>query len=73
MFRHPALPPLFLLVFASLANAQPRRPNLLFIFADDWGRFASAYARLDGPGTPNDLVKTPHFDRLAREGTLVRQ
>lgn len=49
------------------------RPNILFIFADDWGRFASAYARLDGQGSPNDVVKTPNFDRIAREGTLVRQ
>lgn len=49
-----------------------KRPNILFAFADDWGRFASAYAKLDGPGTINDVIKTPNFDRLAREGVLVR-
>jgi len=56
-----------------VSAAGPKRPNLLFIFADDWGRFASAYGKLDGPGSPNDVVKTPNFDRIAREGTLVRQ
>jgi arylsulfatase A-like enzyme len=43
------------------------------VFADDWGRFASAYAKLDGPGTINDLVQTPHFDRIAQEGVLFRR
>ena len=52
--------------------AEPRRPNILFAFADDWGRHASAYARLDGPGTVNDLLRTPNFDRVAREGVLFR-
>jgi N-sulfoglucosamine sulfohydrolase len=48
------------------------RPNILFAFADDWGRHASAYARLDGAGSVNDLVRTPHIDRIAREGVLFR-
>ncbi|MDF7824601.1 sulfatase [Pontiellaceae bacterium B12227] len=46
------------------------RPNILFLFADDWGRHASIYAELDGPGTVNDVIQTPHFDKLAREGVL---
>lgn len=50
-----------------------RRPNILFAFADDWGRHASAYAAIDGPGTVNDVVRTPHFDRVAREGVLFRR
>ncbi len=45
------------------------RPNILFAFADDWGRYASAYAQLQ-PGGPSDLVATPHFDRVAAEGLL---
>jgi N-sulfoglucosamine sulfohydrolase len=49
------------------------RPNILFAFADDWGRHASAYAAIDGPGTVNDVVSTPHFDRVAREGVLFRR
>jgi N-sulfoglucosamine sulfohydrolase len=63
-----------LLATAGLASAAaaPARPNILFAFADDWGRHASAYARLDGPGTVNDLLHTPHFDRVASEGLLFR-
>ncbi len=53
--------------------ADTKRPNILFAFADDWGRFASAYAKADGPGTINDSIQTPHFDRLAREGVLFRR
>ena len=48
------------------------RPNILFAFADDWGRYASAYAKADGPGTINDVFETPNFDRVAREGVLFR-
>ena len=46
------------------------RPNIVFAFADDWGRYASAYRRIEGDGTPNALIGTPHFDRVAREGAL---
>lgn len=48
------------------------KPNILFLFADDWGRYASAYAKLDGPGGINDVIRTPNFDRIAREGVLFR-
>ena len=47
------------------------RPNVVFAFADDWGRYASAYAKLE-PGWPSDLVRTPVFDRIASEGVLFR-
>jgi len=40
----------------------PARPNLLFAIADDWGAHAGAY------GTK--WVRTPGFDRIAREGVL---
>lgn len=43
------------------------------MFADDWGRIASAYAEVDGPGTPADVVKTPNFDRVAERGALFRR
>ena len=46
-------------------------PNIVFIFADDWGRIASAYAELD-PGGPSDIVSTPNFDRVAKQGVLFR-
>ena len=44
--------------------------NILFAFADDWGRYASAYADFEGPGSINHLIRTPHFDRIASEGAL---
>lgn len=55
---------------ADSGSSQPaRRPNILFAFADDWGRYASIYAKLE-PGGPSDIIHTPHFDRIAREGAL---
>jgi arylsulfatase A-like enzyme len=59
--------PIFLLlallpVFAGAAESN--RPNILFAIADDWGLHAGAY------GTP--WVKTPAFDRVAREGLLFQ-
>jgi len=50
----------------------PSRPNILFVFADDWGRYASAYAKVDGRPTLNDVVRTPNVDRVAKEGVLFR-
>jgi arylsulfatase A-like enzyme len=63
----------FLAGLPSLVAAQQKRPNILFAFADDWGRYASAYAKVDGPGTITDVVRTPNFDRIAREGVLFRR
>ncbi len=48
------------------------RPNIVFAFADDWGRYASAYAQIE-PGGPGDIVRTPNFDQIAREGLLFTQ
>ncbi|MEP3482482.1 MAG: sulfatase [Fuerstiella sp.] len=45
------------------------RPNIVFAFADDWGRYASAYGELESGGL-NDLVKTPNFDAMAKQGVL---
>lgn len=45
--------------------ADAKRPNILFAIADDWGRHPGAY------GAP--WIKTPGFDRLAREGLLFNQ
>jgi N-sulfoglucosamine sulfohydrolase len=62
-----------LVVLQSSFAASPSRPNIVFAFADDWGRFASAYAKLDGAGGINDVLRTPNFDRVAREGVLFRK
>jgi N-sulfoglucosamine sulfohydrolase len=53
---------LIVLVFGSVTFGD-ERPNILFCLADDWGwPHANAY------GDP--VVKTPVFDRLAKEGLL---
>lgn len=57
--------------FTNAADAESKRPNILFAFADDWGRYASAYAKIE-PGGPSDIVSTPNFDRIASEGVLFR-
>ncbi|MEM9621537.1 MAG: sulfatase [Pseudomonadota bacterium] len=44
--------------------------NIVFAFADDWGRYASAYADHQPADGLNKLIDTPHFDRVAREGAL---
>mmetsp|Transcript_51541 Transcript_51541/g.130287 ORF Transcript_51541/g.130287 Transcript_51541/m.130287 type:complete len:544 (+) Transcript_51541:83-1714(+) len=46
------------------------RPNILFVFPEDWGRYASAYAEHDHARTLNKFVRTPNFDRVAAEGLL---
>src|SRR5216117_1110156 len=56
---------------AFAAGSAPRW-NILFVFADDWGRYASCYKGLDGRPTINDVVKTPNVDRVALEGVLFR-
>ena len=58
-----------LLLMSSPASADSSRPNILFAFADDWGRYASAYAAIE-KGGPSDIVSTPNFDRIAKEGVL---
>lgn len=65
---------LFAALVARLAASDNTAPrwNILFVFADDWGRYASGYAGLDGRPSLNDVVKTPNVDRIAREGTLFR-
>lgn len=45
----------------SFSQSTPRRPNILFILADDLG-----YGDLSCYGRPD--YQTPHLDRLAREG-----
>jgi N-acetylgalactosamine-6-sulfatase len=48
------------------AAAPAAAPNLVFIFADDWG-----WGDLGSHGHP--YLKTPHLDRLAAQGTDFRQ
>ncbi|MBN8421778.1 MAG: sulfatase-like hydrolase/transferase [Verrucomicrobia bacterium] len=53
-------------VFVNAAPADATRPNIVFIFADDWG-----WGDLSCHGHP--WVKTPNLDRLASEGTDFQQ
>lgn len=58
---------LLILTAATVAGAaSPPRPNIVFIFADDWG-----WGDLSSHGHP--WLMTPHLDRLAREGTDFQQ
>ena len=60
-----------LIALTALVNCTraAERPNILFFFADDWGRYASIYADADKPSL-NDVISTPNFDRVAREGVV---
>ena len=60
---------LILTAFWGIATGTPQtvpaRPNILVIIGDDWAYpHAGAYA--------DKVVKTPHFDRIAREGVRFR-
>ena len=50
------------LLFSCLVVSAKDRPNIVFIFADDWG-----WGDLGCHGHP--YLKTPNIDRLAEEGT----
>ena len=52
--------------------ADTNRLNILFCFADDWGRYASCYAGIDGGPSLNQIIQTPNVDRVAREGVMFR-
>jgi len=57
--------------YLALAQGVPeaptrRRPNIIFIFADDWG-----YGDLGIHGS--SFCKTPHLDRMAKEGIDFQQ
>ncbi len=59
----PLLSPLIFLALAALCSAaEPRKPNIIFILADDMGRGdVGCYGGTQAP--------TPNIDRLAQEGT----
>ena len=49
---------------------QSKRPNIVFLFADDWGRYSSAYRQFENGNTVNQIVNTPNFDKVAAEGAI---
>jgi len=60
------------LSLATLRAAEPARPNIVFCFADDWGRYASIYTNVEARPSINQVLKTPVIDRIAREGVLFK-
>ena len=60
------------LCLASQVAADEQRPNILFAFADDWGKYASCYARVDGSDSINATFETPTIDSIANQGTLFK-
>ena len=57
---------------AARTKPADRRPNIVFCFADDWGRYASVYANVEARPSINQVIKTPVIDRMAREGVLFK-
>ena len=55
-----------LTLLAGAAASGADQPNILFLFADDWG-----FGDLGCHG--NTVTETPHLDQLAREGTDFHQ
>lgn len=54
------------------ATAGDKRPNIVFAFGDDFGRFASVYRDDERYQAFNSLIETPNIDRIAREGVRHR-
>lgn len=65
-------PVLYLLTLLLASPLLAARPNILFFFADDWGKYASIYGAVEGKTGINGVVKTPHFDKVASQGVLFR-
>lgn len=55
-----------LVLFSGLAWAKPDQPNVIFIYADDWG-----WGDLSSHGT--EWLDTPNLDRMASEGADFHQ
>ena len=49
-----------------------QKPNIVFLFADDWGRYANIYTTIENQASISQVLKTPNIDRVARQGTLFR-
>ena len=53
----------------TMSATADERPNVLFCFSDDWGRYASIYRDPERPGL-NDLISTPALDAIGRGGVV---
>ena len=59
----PCLVFIYLCLYALVASAQSKRPNIIFILSDD-----HAYQAISAYG--NKLISTPNIDRIAKSGAL---
>ena len=59
----------FLAILAVASPLDAAQPNIVLALGDDLGRYASCYRNPAEP-SPNDVLATPVFDQLAREGCL---
>lgn len=59
----------FIILRLSLSAIADERPNVLFCFSDDWGRYASIYRDPARPGM-NDVIDTPALDAIGRSGVV---
>ncbi|HQB27595.1 MAG TPA: sulfatase-like hydrolase/transferase [Paludibacter sp.] len=58
------------LVFQAGVSAE-KKPNILFAFGDDLGRYASIYHEIEGgDDTPLSVLHTPNMDRVAQQGAV---
>lgn len=63
------------LLFNSSSIATPSKaspPNILIVFADDWGCYSETYSKIESHTPWNKAAPTPNFDRIAKEGILFR-
>ena len=58
------------LIFCAIYGQPTMRPNILFAFADDMGKYASCYANQEESGIWQEMISTPNIDRMAAEGAL---
>ena len=60
------------ILFGCKENKSIQQPNILFALGDDWSwPHASIAYEMSIPGSDN-VIKTPNFDRIAREGILFK-
>ena len=59
----------FTFVMPKITPPIAAKPNILFFFVDDLGKYASIYADPKKPSL-NDVIKTPNFDRIGKEGVV---
>ncbi len=53
-------------------SAADQHPNILFFFADDWGKLAGFYADQDPHQNLQSLVPTPNMDAHAKSSVVFR-